>query len=269
MVAVQRMRLWASTAHCSQAQLAEKLPGGAVLQPGAFFEVADGELDAGVGPVEGVDVDGGAVEVGEEAEVAPVGPQPGLAGVGQPGAAHDQPPALVGRSRPPGLCRRGCSRSRPRRPRRWRRWPRPRLWCWCARPWCSDTPWRASDREGVVGPEPRVEAHHDLPGRSGPAQPGHQLVDEAAGPPGGVRRAFAHPGVEDLAGVGPGGQDRVVAQAPWCSRRRRPASVLPSTSQIVESTSITSRASPARPPAPRPGPAPCPPRLRAGGHDRS
>jgi len=30
MVAVQRMRLWASTVHCSQAELAEKLPEGSV-----------------------------------------------------------------------------------------------------------------------------------------------------------------------------------------------------------------------------------------------
>ena len=55
MVAVQRMRLWASTAHCSQAPLAWKFPDGHVFQPGALFEVADVELDHGVLTVEGVD----------------------------------------------------------------------------------------------------------------------------------------------------------------------------------------------------------------------
>lgn len=38
------------------------------------FDVVDGELD-GVFAVEGIEVDGAALEVGEEAEVAPVGPQ--------------------------------------------------------------------------------------------------------------------------------------------------------------------------------------------------
>ena len=56
---VQRIRLWASTAHCSQARLAWKLPGRDVFESGAFFEVADGELDDGVVTVELVDLDGG------------------------------------------------------------------------------------------------------------------------------------------------------------------------------------------------------------------
>ena len=51
-MAVQRIRLWASTAHCSQAELAWKLPGGDVFESGAFFEVADRELDDGVVAVE-------------------------------------------------------------------------------------------------------------------------------------------------------------------------------------------------------------------------
>ena len=53
----------------------EELTGRAVLEPGAFFEVADGELDGGVVAVELVDLDGGQVEVGDERVVAPVGPQ--------------------------------------------------------------------------------------------------------------------------------------------------------------------------------------------------
>ena len=46
-----------------------------MFESGAFFEVADGELDDGVLAVERVDVDGVAVEVGEERVVSPVGPQ--------------------------------------------------------------------------------------------------------------------------------------------------------------------------------------------------
>ena len=69
---------------------------GAVLEPGAFFEVADGELDGGVVAVELVDGDGGRVEVGDEGVVSPVGPQLGLGGVGEPGAAHDEPERVVG-----------------------------------------------------------------------------------------------------------------------------------------------------------------------------
>ena len=71
MVAVQRGGLWASTAHCSQALLASKSPGGDVLEPGAFFEVADGELDHGVVAMEPVGVHGGPGEVGQEGEVPP------------------------------------------------------------------------------------------------------------------------------------------------------------------------------------------------------
>ena len=63
---------------------------GAVLEPGAVFEVADGELDGGVVAVELVDVDGRQVEVGDEGVVTPVGPQLRLGGIGEPGAAHDE-----------------------------------------------------------------------------------------------------------------------------------------------------------------------------------
>ena len=92
-----RMRLWASTVHCSQAPLAEKFPDGHVFHPSPFLEVADVELHSGVLTVEGVDGDGVAVEVGEEREVAPVGPQLELAAVGEAGAAHDQAALLVTR----------------------------------------------------------------------------------------------------------------------------------------------------------------------------
>src|SRR4051794_1335663 len=59
----------------------------AVLEPGAFFEVADGELDGGVIAVELVNGDGGPFDVGDEGVVAPVGPQPSLRGFGETGAA--------------------------------------------------------------------------------------------------------------------------------------------------------------------------------------
>ena len=66
-----------------------------MLEPGSLLEVAYGQFDAGVSTVEGVDLDGGAVQVGEEPEVPPVRPQPGLSAVGEPGAPHDQSPAPI------------------------------------------------------------------------------------------------------------------------------------------------------------------------------
>ena len=57
--AVQRMRLWASTAQAEPGGVGEEPSGRAVLEAGAFFEVADGELDGGVVAVELVDRDGG------------------------------------------------------------------------------------------------------------------------------------------------------------------------------------------------------------------
>jgi len=65
-----------------------------VVHPGTFFQVLDGELYTGVVAVEGVELDGGAVQVGEEAEVPPVGPEL-LLGSDEPGAAHDKALFLV------------------------------------------------------------------------------------------------------------------------------------------------------------------------------
>ena len=61
-----------------------------MLEPGAFFEVADGELDDGVAAVELVR--GGGVEfgVGDECVVSPVGPQSLLCALGEAGAAHHE-----------------------------------------------------------------------------------------------------------------------------------------------------------------------------------
>ena len=51
-----------------------EVAGGAVFEPGAFFEVSDRQFDAGVLTVEGVDLDRAAVKVGEKPEVPPVRP---------------------------------------------------------------------------------------------------------------------------------------------------------------------------------------------------
>lgn len=61
--ALQRVRLWASTAQPSQAAFAKNRPGGAVLHAGAVFEVADGEFDGGVVAVKPIHLDGGQVDV--------------------------------------------------------------------------------------------------------------------------------------------------------------------------------------------------------------
>ena len=88
--AVQRIRLWASTAQASQAALAKNRPDGQCSRPAPPLQVADGELDRGVIAVELVDFDGGQFDVGDERVVAPVGPQSPLGGVGEASAAHDQ-----------------------------------------------------------------------------------------------------------------------------------------------------------------------------------
>jgi hypothetical protein len=58
----------------------------------------------------------------------------------------------------------------------------------------------------------RVGPDDDRLSATGPVQPGEELVDEPHHAPGGVRRALPEPGMEHLAGVGPGGQQRVVAE---------------------------------------------------------
>lgn len=52
----------------------EEVPGGAVLEAGALFDVAHGEFDGGVIAVELVERDGFALDVGDERVVTPVGP---------------------------------------------------------------------------------------------------------------------------------------------------------------------------------------------------
>jgi hypothetical protein len=106
--------------------------------------------------------------------------------------------------------------------------------------------YRTSRRPSVVSlvrPAPGIDPRHDLTAGPGATYPGDGLVEEPSGPPCGVGRPFTEPGVEHFAGVGPGRQDRVVAQHLGVSERRA-LLLFPSTSQIVESRSITSRAAP-------------------------
>ena len=58
--------------------------------PAPSLKVADGQLDGGVVTVELVDLGDIAIDVGEEPEVAPVGPQAALGRAREPGATHDQ-----------------------------------------------------------------------------------------------------------------------------------------------------------------------------------
>jgi hypothetical protein len=71
----------------------EEPTGWAVFESGTVFEVTDRQLDAGVVAVELVDGGGAELDVGDEGVVSPVGPQPLLGRVGEPGAAHHQPHA--------------------------------------------------------------------------------------------------------------------------------------------------------------------------------
>ena len=94
-----------------------ELAGGEVRES-LVFEVGDDLLDDGVVAVLGLDERELFAAVGEEAEVAPVGPQFGL-GADQAGAPDDQPPAAVAsfrRSAPRRL--RGSRRVSSRRLRR-------------------------------------------------------------------------------------------------------------------------------------------------------
>ena len=63
-----------------------------------------------------------------------------------------------------------------------------------------------------VGEEPRIGSHHEGTTGPRPTHPGDQFLDEPLVAP--LRRALAHPGMENLAGRRPGGQERVIAEDP-------------------------------------------------------
>src|SRR4030095_4941139 len=70
--------------------------------------------------------------------------------------------------------------------------------------------WLARPRRGPVARPWLVSS--ELADRAGAAQPGHQLINEPGDAAGGVGRALAQPGMQQLAAVGAGGQQRMVAQ---------------------------------------------------------
>ena len=182
-----------------------------VFETGAFFEVADGELDHGVLAVEGVDGDGVAGQVGEEPEVPPVGPQGGLGGAGQSGAAHDQTPAVVDALGHLGLAVEGVVDRRPRRLVDGGDGRGQRLCPGAHRHRVADV---EPSSMAMVSSDQNPESNRTTISPVAPARRTRaiELFDEASRAAGGVGRAFPHPGVEHLAGVGPAGQDRVVAQ---------------------------------------------------------
>ena len=88
---VQRDRLWAMTFKVEPGRVGAEAAGGQVVEPDPVFEVPDGVLAVGVGPMPGVEFDGVAVEVGDKGVVGPVDEQSQLRSGGGLGAPDDQP----------------------------------------------------------------------------------------------------------------------------------------------------------------------------------
>ena len=152
--------------------------------------------------------------------VTPVGPQPLLGGVGEPGAAHDQAAGHLSPSAAGGVGAVGD--------------------LGLAVGGVVDVDPGVSAIAAIAAAMPLVLAAHGhrvahvepvqawrscrwtrtpsrpctviCAGGAGAADPGDELVDEPAGAALGVGWPFAHPGVQHLAGVGPGGEQRVVAE---------------------------------------------------------
>ena len=158
----------------------EEVPRGAVLEARPLFEISDGELDVGMGTVEGVGATVSSVDVGDKGVVPPVGPQGGLRS-GQPGAAHDEHASAlgVGRLGHLGLAVLGVGdwTQPPRRSRRWAR----HLGVGAHRHREGDAQ-APHGGHGLLRPEPRVHPQDDLAGGTGPAQTGDELLYEALGP---------------------------------------------------------------------------------------
>ena len=91
-----------------------EMPGGKVRER-LLFEVGDHLLDDGVLAMLGLDERDLLVAVGDQAEVAPVGPQLGLR-ADKPGPSDDQPPLAVDGLGDLRLTLRRGSRSAARRP---------------------------------------------------------------------------------------------------------------------------------------------------------
>ena len=83
-----------------------------VLHARSLLPVVDAQLDDGVASVEGVELDRVGLEVTQEGEVPPVGPQARL-GADKAGAAHDEAPSLVGALGDHGLAADRSTRWRP------------------------------------------------------------------------------------------------------------------------------------------------------------
>ena len=65
----------------------------------------------------------------------------------------------------------------------------------------------------VLGPEPGIAAQHNVACPPGPAEVAAEFLEEPFHAPGGVRGSFAHPCREDLTGIGPEGEERVLCRA--------------------------------------------------------
>ena len=78
---------------------------GTTVQPATSWNLFDPD-DKQI--MEGVDFGCWANQVGQESVMAPVRPQPALGPIGEPGAANDEPPALVGRLGHLGLALAVC-----------------------------------------------------------------------------------------------------------------------------------------------------------------
>ena len=193
----------------------------AVLEAGAFFEVADGQLDGGVVTVELVGGDGAELDVGDERVVPPVGPKSQLVRVGEPGAAHDQAylslgslggtaAGHVGRLGDLGLSLVGIGDVDPvglvdRRDRLADAGVHVH----------RDRPRHFEPVEGLdqlPAEEPGVGPDGQRASGAGAADTGDEFFDEPLRAPLGIGGALAEPGVQDLAGVGSGGQQGVVAE---------------------------------------------------------
>src|SRR6266545_8061897 len=157
----------------------------------------------------GVQADRVTLTVGDQGVVAPVRPQGGLR-AGKAGAAHDQPVLAEGGLGDLGLAAVGVVDVGP--------------------DVLSDGGDGLADGAGLAHrdgepdavaaagsqdlgcPEPRVGPKGELPGRAGPPHAAGELVDEPLSATTRRSSAGALAGVQHLAGVGPGGQQRVVAE---------------------------------------------------------